>query len=184
MRLLRKQAVGQYARRVVDAHQLRESRLHSAYQPAHVPLLGRVTLLNDHPRVTAAQPSPLRPRLPCKRAAARSERQAARPTLRYGEHPVKYNPTPKFLGVLFDETLSFAPHVQRTTAEVHRRSRVFVRLSGVRWGMDTKSLRTLYQSYVQSVLDYGLAGYPAPAGGRGRRGTSARPVPARPSAAA
>ena len=49
---------------------------------------------------------------------------AERPKLQYGGLPVKYNPTPKFLGVRFDETLSFAPHVERTVAEFKRRGRI------------------------------------------------------------
>ena len=84
---------------------------------------------------------------------------AERPALRYGAHAVKYNPTPKFLGVLFDETLSFAAHVEKTAREVRRRGALVARLSGATWGANTKTLRILHQSYVQSVLDYGLAGY-------------------------
>ena len=47
---------------------------------------------------------------------------------------VPFNPTPKFLGVHFDSTLSFAKHVKVLTEKAENRKRMLASLTSTKWG--------------------------------------------------
>ena len=68
--------------------------------------------------------------------------------------PLKFNPTPVFLGVTYDRTLSFRPQAERVAGKVTATSRLLTALSGREWGWDANLLRRVYQSIGLSAMRY------------------------------
>ena len=73
--------------------------------------------------------------------------------------PVKFNLTPKFLGITMDGALSFKFHSQNTKAKTGKKTNAVRKMAGAQWGPGWKTLRTLHTGFVQSPLDYGLGVY-------------------------
>ena len=66
--------------------------------------------------------------------------------------PLSFNPTPKFLGVTFDRTLSFGPHVQSLCSKFYRRHKALRSIATAFWGPTKESLSLLYKAFVRPVL--------------------------------
>ena len=67
---------------------------------------------------------------------------------------VPFNPTPKFLGVYLDRTLSFQKHVEYATHKASDRCKILSSLASKKWGWRKESLRKVYLTTQRSVLDY------------------------------
>ena len=65
-----------------------------------------------------------------------------------------FNPTPTFLGVTFDSTLSFSKHVSSMKAKFFPRLKALRCISASSWGPSKKSLSLLYKSFLRSLLTY------------------------------
>lgn len=65
----------------------------------------------------------------------------------------------KFLGVYFDEKLTFIPHIENLILSCSKPLALMNHLSHLSWGTDRKTLTTIYNTLVQSKLDYGSAIY-------------------------
>ena len=76
------------------------------------------------------------------------------PQLYIGGTQITVNPTPTFLGVILDVSLSFVPHVDNTVRKVKEKTRVLRHLSTKEWGWTQDKLRQVYISYIRSVIDY------------------------------
>ncbi len=61
----------------------------------------------------------------------------------------------KFLGLIFDSTLTWRQHIQELQQKCTQRLNLLKTLNGTTWGADKKCLLHLYQSHIRSVLDYG-----------------------------
>ena len=81
------------------------------------------------------------------------------PQIRVGGLALKYNPTPVFLGVTYDRTLSFAPQAKKVADRITTTSRLQQAVSGTDWGWDTSSQGRVYQSLGLSVARYCGAGW-------------------------
>ena len=81
--------------------------------------------------------------------------------LRFGGTPLRYNKTPRFLGVIFDESLSFRPHVKKVQQELQARNKILLKLACTNWGYSRNTLSMVHASYIQAKADYGLAAYGA-----------------------
>ena len=57
-----------------------------------------------------------------------------------GPTPLKFNPTPVFLGVTYDRGLSFRSHVEKIARKVTATSRLLLALSSREWGWDAQLL--------------------------------------------
>ena len=66
------------------------------------------------------------------------------------------NPTPTFLGVTFDHTLSFSKHVSSLKAKFFSHLKVMHCISACSWGRSKESLSLLYKSFPQPFLTYAL----------------------------
>ena len=66
--------------------------------------------------------------------------------------PLLFNPTPKFLGVTFDRTLSFGAHVQSLCSKFYPRHKALRSIAIASWGPTKESLSLFYQAFVCSVL--------------------------------
>ena len=72
---------------------------------------------------------------------------------------LRFNPTPTFLGVTFDRTLSFSKHVSLLKAEFFPRLKALRCISASSWGPSKESLSVLYKSFLRSLLTYASPGW-------------------------
>ena len=73
--------------------------------------------------------------------------------------PLFFNPTPKFLGVTFDRTLSFGAHVQSLCSKFYPRHKALRSIATASWGPTKESLSLLYKAFVRPVLTYASPGW-------------------------
>ncbi|GBM31363.1 hypothetical protein AVEN_99588-1 [Araneus ventricosus] len=86
-----------------------------------------------------------------------------------GIHPLpeiflKDTPNPvvseaKFLGIIFDEKLTFKPHILNLKQKCVKTLNLLKILSNTSWGADFQSLLKIYKSLILSKLDYGCMVY-------------------------
>ena len=76
------------------------------------------------------------------------------PELRLLGEKIKFNPSPKFLGVHLDRTLAFQKHTDYVADKVASRNRILASLSSKTWGWRKEKLTTVYKTMQRSVLDY------------------------------
>ena len=69
---------------------------------------------------------------------------------------LRFNPTPTFLGVIFDRTLSFSNHVSLLKAKFYPRLKALRCMSASSWGPSKESLSVLYKSFLRPLLTYAL----------------------------
>ena len=70
-----------------------------------------------------------------------------------------FNPTPTFLGVTFDRTLSFTKHVSLLKAKFFPRLKALRCISASSWGPAKESLSVLYKSFLRSLFTYASPGW-------------------------
>ena len=73
--------------------------------------------------------------------------------------PLLFNPTPKFLGVTFDQTLSFGAHVQSLCSKFYPRYKALRSIATASSGPTKESLSLLYKAFVRPVLSYASPGW-------------------------
>ena len=71
---------------------------------------------------------------------------------------LRFNPTPTFLGVTFDRTLSFTKHVSSLKAKFFPRLKALRCISASSWGPSKESLSVLYKSFIRPLLTYASPG--------------------------
>ena len=72
---------------------------------------------------------------------------------------LRFNPTPTFVGVTFDRTLSFSKHVSSLKAKFFPRLKVLRCISASSWGPSKESLSLLYKSFLRFLLTYASPGW-------------------------
>ena len=72
---------------------------------------------------------------------------------------LRFNPTPTFLGVTFDRTLSFSKHVSSLKAKFFPRLKALRCISASSWGPSKESLSLLYKSFLRSLFTYASPGW-------------------------
>ena len=72
---------------------------------------------------------------------------------------LRFNPTPTFLGVTFDRTLSLSKHVSSLKAKFFPRLKALRCISASSWGPSKESLSVLYKSFLRSLLTYASPGW-------------------------
>ena len=72
---------------------------------------------------------------------------------------LRFNPTPTFLGVTFDRTLSFSKHVSSLKAKFFPRLKALRCISASSWGPSKESLSVLYKSFLRALLTYASPGW-------------------------
>ena len=70
-----------------------------------------------------------------------------------------FNPTPTFLGVTFDRTLSFSKHVFSLKAKFSPRLKALCCISASSWDPSKESLSVLYKSFLRPLLTYASPGW-------------------------
>ena len=72
---------------------------------------------------------------------------------------LRFNPTPTFLGVTFDRTLSISKHVSSLKAKFFPRLKALRCISASSWGPSKESLSLVYKSFLRSLLTYASPGW-------------------------
>ena len=72
---------------------------------------------------------------------------------------LRFNPTPTFLGVTFDRTLSFSKHVSSLKAKFFPHLKALRCMSASSWGLSKESLFFLYKSFLRPLLTYASPGW-------------------------
>ena len=72
---------------------------------------------------------------------------------------LRFNPTPTFLGVTFDRTLSFTKHVSSLKAKFFPRLKALRCISASSWGPSKESPSVLYKSFLWSLFTYASPGW-------------------------
>jgi len=67
---------------------------------------------------------------------------------------LKHMPTPVYLGVILDRTLSYSSHVQKVKAKTAGRNNVLKKLSNTRWGAQPNTIRTTALALSYSTAEY------------------------------
>ena len=67
---------------------------------------------------------------------------------------LRYDPTPTFLGITFDRTLSFLPHIKNIRAKSFPRLKALKFIASSTWGPSLESLSQLYKAFLRPVLTY------------------------------
>ncbi|GFS16553.1 RNA-directed DNA polymerase from mobile element jockey [Elysia marginata] len=75
-------------------------------------------------------------------------------TLTMNGQPLPTEDTPTFLGITLDKRLTWKPHIQKIKQKAIRRSQIMKKLSGTKWGANSKILRQVYQGYIRPVMEY------------------------------
>ena len=77
-----------------------------------------------------------------------------RPTIHAGDLTLKYDPTPRLLGVILDRQLTFGPHVKSVKEKLNSKCRILAAVSNTSWGWRKSSLLKVYNTHIRSILDY------------------------------
>ena len=75
------------------------------------------------------------------------------PSININGTQIPFNPNPKLLGVKYDRTLSFEPHVKEITRAATSKLRLLGAVGNSKWGWDKERLVQLYYAYVRSKPD-------------------------------
>ena len=67
---------------------------------------------------------------------------------------MKYKRNFKFLGVTFDENLTFKEHIEVVRARCLKRLNLLKALCGKNWGASPETILYTYRSYIRPVLEY------------------------------
>jgi len=74
-------------------------------------------------------------------------------------HTLKFEKSAKFLGVMFDDYLSWNEHAKYIAGRCSTRLNIMRCITGKAWGWGKKVLLTMYKALIQSLLDYGCQAY-------------------------
>ena len=85
----------------------------------------------------------------------------AEPSILLDKVPIKVVTEAKFLGVIFDRTLSYSSHVNYLKTNCLKALNIFKVVGHTDWGADQKTLLCLYRALVRSKLDNGCIVYGA-----------------------
>ena len=81
------------------------------------------------------------------------------PELKLYNSPIKIVSETKFLGLLFDNKLTFLPHIKMLKNKSLKALNILKFVSSTDWGADSTVLLNLYRSLIRSKLDYGCIVY-------------------------
>ena len=81
------------------------------------------------------------------------------PELKLGPTYIHFVKEYKFLGIIWDNKLTFKPHIDYLRKKCFQTLNIIKVLGHQEWGADTKTLLSLYESLVRSKVDYGSIVY-------------------------
>jgi hypothetical protein len=67
---------------------------------------------------------------------------------------LKHDPQPVYLGIPLDRTLSYREHLEKTASKLKTQNNLLMKLSGINWGANASTLRSLALALCYSVGEY------------------------------
>ncbi|EEC20137.1 hypothetical protein IscW_ISCW015519, partial [Ixodes scapularis] len=77
------------------------------------------------------------------------------PTVKLEEKTIKNVKELKILGVIFNSSLSFLPHLTYITKKVTQVILALANFSGLNWGYNPQNFRKLYLRSIEKIITYG-----------------------------
>ena len=74
-------------------------------------------------------------------------------------HPLEKVQDVKFLGMVFDQSLSWNKHIEYINNRCQKRINILKLLTGSKWGTDKETMVLLYKNLIRSIIDYGSIVY-------------------------
>ena len=74
--------------------------------------------------------------------------------IKIGDTPLRNDSEPTYLGVTFDQRLTWKPQLAKAEGKARRKLAILRKLSGTTWGANHKILKTVYQGSVRPHLEY------------------------------
>ena len=68
---------------------------------------------------------------------------------------VKYEKQCKFLGIIFDQKLSFKAHIENIVSRCHKRMNLLKAIRGKDWGANPNTILYTYKAYIRPIIEYG-----------------------------
>ena len=68
---------------------------------------------------------------------------------------LQYKKECKFLGVIFDEKMTFKAHIENIVSRCKKRLNLLKAIRGKDWGASPETILYTYKSYVRPILEYG-----------------------------
>ena len=72
---------------------------------------------------------------------------------------IKVQTTVKFLGVIFDQHMSWRPHIDYVVDRCNKRLNLMRVMAGTQWGASRRTLLIVYKALIRSVMDYACVAY-------------------------
>ena len=85
--------------------------------------------------------------------------QPADVKLLVGDKVIKVEKAVKFLGVIFDQQMSWKSHIDYVADRCNKRLNLMRVMSGARWGASKGVLLIVYKALIRSLIDYGCIAY-------------------------
>jgi ribonuclease HI len=79
--------------------------------------------------------------------------------IKIGEELLREDKQPTYLGVTFDDKLTWKEHINKATTKARRKLAILRKLSGTTWGANGNILRKVYQQGIRPHLEYGSAAW-------------------------
>lgn len=79
--------------------------------------------------------------------------------LTLGSQQLKCTNVIKILGMIFDNKLTWRPHIENLKSECFRRMNIIKAISSASWGADSNVILSTYKAIIRSKLDYGAVIY-------------------------
>ena len=76
------------------------------------------------------------------------------PQLFINDTRVPVNNNPKFLGLIYDKSLTFNKHMETVITRMEKRNKLLMALRGTEWGWEKNSLRSIYIALIRSIPEY------------------------------
>jgi len=74
--------------------------------------------------------------------------------IRLNGQRIRHDPTPTYLGVTLDRSLTYHEHLKRTAAKVNTRNNLLKKLAGSTWGASAQTLKTSAPALCYSSAEY------------------------------
>lgn len=81
------------------------------------------------------------------------------PELRLNNTALSFQSKKKFLGMIFDQKLSWKTHIDMLVSKCKRKINILRCLTGTTWGSSSKMLLIVYKALIRSLLDFGCEAY-------------------------
>ena len=76
------------------------------------------------------------------------------PNITINNKRIRFEPTPRLLGVILDRQMTFGPHVKSIESRVNSKVRMLSRLANTKFGWRKQYLKRIYTSLIKSVINY------------------------------